>query len=234
MKCHLISAALAFGAAALLGLAGGGARADGPLASLPQGLPAGAPTPAAVAAPDASAPATPPAAAPGAPAAVPAPPPAACCPSVPCEEPCFKKVCVPSTDVRKVDKRCYGEVCEDFCVPKCSLTGGLMHLHGHKHDDCGACPAECAAPCASCEHHVRERKYLVVRIKKEEEVINKCHVEYQPEEPKCKHSLFGHKKACDEGACLPPVECAGAVPPAKMPLEGEKIGPPKEKEKEKK
>ena len=124
-------------------------------------------------------------------------------------------MCVGEQGVKKVEKRVYGEACEDFCVPKCSLFGSLLKLGGQKHDD-GACPAEgtCAdGSCTDCEHHVRTRKYLVVKIKHEEEIVNKCHVEYRLEEPKC-------KVACPEGTCLP---LAPPMPPV------EKLAPPKEK-----
>jgi hypothetical protein len=108
------------------------------------------------------------------------------CASEACAAPCLKKVCIPETAVRTNERRVYGEDCEDFCVPKCSLFGGLFRLKGHGHDDCES------GQCASCEHCVRTRKSLVVKIKHEEECYTKCSPGYVPEEPKCKAPLFGH------------------------------------------
>ncbi len=174
MKRLLGPTMIAFGAAALVGLAAGRARADGPAAPLPKGPP---PAGAVQVAPPASAPVV-------APPLMSAPPVgAACCVAPACEMP-LKKVCVGEQAVRTIDRRVYGESCEDFCVPKCSLFGGLPKF-GHRHDDCGdgcgACPAGgCDGGCASCEHHARVRKYLVVKIRHEEQSYNACHVEYQP------------------------------------------------------
>ncbi len=237
MKRYLSCAMLALGAAALLGLAAGRARADGPAAPLPKGPGGDAPAAAAPAAPAAPAVMAPPVAGAPLPAAC---APAACAPEA-CETP-LKKVCVGEKATREKTRRVYGESCEDFCVPKCSLFGGLS-LFGHKHGDCadgscggcadGGCTAE---GCTSCERCVRTRKYLVVKVKREEECYNKCHVEYQPDEPKCKTSLFhSTSSACADGACLPPVAgCAGVVttapPPATMPPV-EKVPAPKEEKK---
>jgi hypothetical protein len=224
MKRTLFCAALALGATALLGLAAGRARADQPPAALPKGPAGDAPS---VAAPPAPAPA-----APAAPVVVaPAPVPAACCAAPACEAACTKKVCVGEKATREKTTRVYGDTCEDFCLPKCSLTGGFKL--GHHHDDCDAgCDQGCdAGGCASCGNCVRTRKYLVVRIKKEEECYTKCHVEEQLEEPKCKTSLFHHKQACDNGACavgtyLPPATVP--TPLAPMPP-AEKVSAPKDK-----
>jgi hypothetical protein len=235
MKRHLLSAAFALGAALLLGLAASHARADGPPTRLPKGPGDQA---APVAAPPApGAPAQGQVAPPGAPVLV-APPAGACCPAPACCEPCLKKVCVGEKATRTIDKRVYGESCEDFCLPKCPLFSGFGH--GHKQHDCGGCcdtgcDAGCCDTgcdtCTKCEHCVRERKYLVIHVRKEEECYNKCHVEYQPEEPKCKRS-FHHKKDCDEGCCPPAVGgCAGVVvqtPAQMLPVE-QLPNPPKEK-----
>ena len=35
-------------------------------------------------------------------------------------------VCVPYTKTKQVEKRCYTDTCEQFCLPKCSLLGGLF------------------------------------------------------------------------------------------------------------
>jgi len=242
MKRHLITAALALGAAALLAMTGTRAgAAEPPFAPLP----AGVPTPAAltVEGPVVKAAATAaPAAAPvAAPVAAPAQPPAAGCAPA-CETTCLKKVCVPESATRVVRRRVYGEACEDFCLPQCSLTGGLMKLN--LHGDCDGCgtPAcgGCAAPacgncggCASCEKP-RERKYLVVKIRSREECYTKCGIAFQPEEPRCASSCetkchtpaWGHKGACCAGAV---VVTDGAKPlPTPMPP-AEKAPAPKEK-----
>ena len=188
-------------------------------APLPKGPAGDAPAAKAAAVPAAAA------AAPAAPVVM-APPlvPAACC-AAPCEEH-LKKVCVGETATRPKTTRVYGESCEDFCTPKCSFFGGLLGGHGHK--DCGCADGGCGGcsdgHCTDCEHHARVRKYLVVRIKTEEECYNKCHVEYQPEEAKCcKTPLFHKQGCCAEGGC------AGVIlPPASAPMPPvEKLPPPK-------
>jgi hypothetical protein len=149
-------------------------------------------------------------------------PPADGCVVGACEAPCLKKVCIPGTATRTNERRVYGETCEDFCLPKCSLGGGLL---GHHKEPCDACPTEgCdGGSCGSCEHHVRTRKYLVVKVKHEEETYTQCTPGYAPAEEKCRAPLFGHKQACAEGACLPPAGCADAplpstgAPHARMP-----------------
>jgi hypothetical protein len=156
-----------------------------------------------------------------------------CC-AAPCCEPPLKKVCVGEQAVRTIDKRVYGESCEDFCVPKCSLFGGMSL--GHRHNDCGDCGGGCAAGgcseggCTSCEHHARTRKYLVVKIRHEEECYNKCNVEYQAEEAKC------HRGPTCAHGCGQPTGCCGGVvgaPPAMMTMpfvpQTEKLALPKEK-----
>jgi hypothetical protein len=181
MKRSLTSAALAF---ALLGLTAAGARADG-AAPMPVG-------PGPVAAQPQMAPA-PMQMAPGAPMILSAPP-AGCCAAPACEAPCLKKACIPETATRTNERRVYGEDCEDMCLPKGSLFAGLPKLRGHGHQDCDACPSDgCeSGHCASCEHCVRTRKFLVVKIKHEEETYTKCEPGYVPEEPKCRAPLFGH------------------------------------------
>ncbi|MFL5342332.1 MAG: hypothetical protein ACJ8F7_19465, partial [Gemmataceae bacterium] len=216
--------------AALLGLAVGHARA----ADAPAALPKGPGDPAAPAvAPQAPAPTQGQVAPPTAPVVV-MPPTAACCPApASCEAP-LKKVCVGEKATRTVEKRVYNETCEDFCQPKCSLFGGFGgFLKGHKHADCGDCADGGCQTCTKCEHCVRTRKFLVIHFPKEEECYNKCHVEYQPEEAKCKTSLFHHQKeCCADGACAGAVVAppAGAVvPPAPMPPAEKLPNPPKEK-----
>src|SRR5262249_33764805 len=156
MKRLLTRLAFALGAAALLSLAGSRACADEP-GRLPVGRTDSSPASGAAPAPGSPAPGTP---TPGAPVVV-APPPAACVPEAcarVCEAPCRKKVCTPETAPRQKVTRCYGETCEDFCVPKCPHPG-LPKLHHH--DDCDACPAE--GQCPSCENCVRQKKFLIVK-----------------------------------------------------------------------
>jgi hypothetical protein len=76
--------------------------------------------------------------------------------------PCEQKVCRSTTEVKKTDKRVFGYACEDFCLPKCTWAT-LMH---------GGC-----CDCTCCEDKVRCRKFLVVKIRKEEKCVTKCVVE---------------------------------------------------------
>ena len=72
---------------------------------------------------------------------------------------CDQKVCRATTEVKKTDKRVFGFACEDFCLAKCSWSS-LLHR--------GCCDCTC------CEDNVRCRKYLVVKIRKEETCASKC------------------------------------------------------------
>ncbi len=222
MKRSLILTAYALGATLLLGFAACNARAGEPAAApLPLGPGVAAPV------------VTAPAAAPGAPVTAPAPvvvyDHAACAPA--CDTTCLKKVCVPGTDVKVTTTRVYGDVCEDFCMPKCGFP--KLSLGLFKHDDCGACPTGCPeeGSCAGCEHRIYTKKFLVVKVKKCEETVNKCHVELQPEEPSCRTPLFGHKKAEPAAACLPEtgiIQSPAPVivnPGAKMPPAGDTVKP---------
>jgi hypothetical protein len=86
-------------------------------------------------------------------------------------------VCVPYTKTRQVEKRCYTDTCEQFCLPKCSLLGGLFGGCG----SCGGCgDGSCGAGSCGADHecgHVRTKKYLIVKIKHEEECVPACKVE---------------------------------------------------------
>jgi hypothetical protein len=198
---RLTSTLLALGAAGLLSLAVNPARADdgAPFAPLPTGQTLAPPTTSTTA--DAAAPT-----APAAPARVVAPPTGApllqeAC-GASCCEPCLKKVCVPEQAVRTRDRRVYGDTCEDFCVPKCELLGGLSTFGHHKHDDCcDACPAHGCGEggCAQCSQCIRTRKFLVVKIRHEEECYTKCNVAYEQQAPACCPA-----PACDAHVVLPP------------------------------
>lgn len=70
------------------------------------------------------------------------------------------KVCQPVTEKKKVSKRVYSSVCEDFCLPRCTFLGGLM----------GSCEECKEARCGP----VHTKKYLVVKIRTHEECVTKC------------------------------------------------------------
>src|SRR6266571_1893427 len=83
-------------------------------------------------------------------------------------------VCVPTTETKKIEKRVYTDTCEQFCLPKCPLFGGLFGGGGcDSHCENGACHD---GSCHQCEHP-RTRKYLIVKIKHEEECVPACKVE---------------------------------------------------------
>ena len=105
-------------------------------------------------------------------------------------------VCVPTTETKKIEKRVYSDTCEQFCLPKCPLFGFFGGYGcggcGHDCDHDGSCHE--GGACHQCEH-IRTRKYLVVKIKKEEQCVPACKVE---------------QGACHE-ACEAP---AGTIQPA--------------------
>jgi hypothetical protein len=77
-------------------------------------------------------------------------------------------VCVPITQTKKVEKRCYTDKCEQFCLPRC---GGLFS------GGCGGCGDGCDhGACHECGH-VCVKKYLIVKIKQEEQCVPACKVE---------------------------------------------------------
>jgi hypothetical protein len=96
---------------------------------------------------------------------------------------CREGVCVPITQTKKVEKRCYTDKCEQFCLPKCGgLFGGGCGSCG-KSCDHGACDhgqaCDHGAACHQCGH-VCVKKYLIVKIKQEEECVPACKVEACP------------------------------------------------------
>src|SRR5262245_32152955 len=105
---------------------------------------------------------------------------------------CTPKVCVPKTEVKKVDRRVYDCAHEDFCIRCCSLFGRMFNWHS-----CGDCPL--------CEDHVRTRKVLVVKIRKDERCETKCVVEQAPVAPCIIPSL-------------PPLQIGVPNPPPPMPV----------------
>ena len=100
---------------------------------------------------------------------------------------CREGVCVPITQTKKVEKRCYTDTCEQFCLPKCGSLLGLFGGHG----GCGGCGQSCdhgacdhgqacdhGAACHQCGH-VCVKKYLIVKIKQEEQCVPACKVEHE-------------------------------------------------------
>src|SRR5262249_39634331 len=74
-----------------------------------------------------------------------------CAPACPTD--CGKKVCIPTTEIRKTEKREYTDRCEDFCLP-CSCWGMLTHK------------CDCS--------RVHTRKQLIIKIKHREQEVTKC------------------------------------------------------------
>ncbi len=132
------------------------------------------------------------------PTACPKESPKPCAPPAPacCADTGLKKVCQPITDVKKVTKTSYSDVCEDFCTPKCSLTGGLFSFKKKccaEKPECNSCAS---GNCAKCGK-VRVKKTLVIKFKTHEECVNKCVVGYE---------------ACAPKACELPCVVEGSAP----------------------
>jgi len=86
-------------------------------------------------------------------------------------------VCHPATETRKVEKRCYTDTCEQFCLPRCSCFGGLFG------GGCGSCGGS-GEGCGQCEAnhqcgHVCVKKYLIVKIKHEDQCVPVCKVDHE-------------------------------------------------------
>jgi hypothetical protein len=101
-----------------------------------------------------------------------------CCPQVSCcpATCCPEKVCQSVPDTKKVVKRVYGDKCEDFCLCRPTLFGGLFNLQEAIAKDRG-CDASCGAcescACGSCGNpHVK--KYLLIHNREHEECATKC------------------------------------------------------------
>lgn len=139
--------------------------------------------------------------------------PAAACPAKDCHKPC----CIPHTETIDVVRRRYGDICEPFCVPKCTLGVFWSGLFRGWEDDCkkahepeplGYCDKGC---CDKCEKY--KRKYLVLYIRHRKECVRRCEVD--------------HPCPCPDGACpAHPVAAPAkmAAPPAPAP-KGEPIPP---------
>src|SRR5262249_37979368 len=83
-----------------------------------------------------------------------------------CGAGCGHKVCRPTVETKKVPKTVYSDVCEDFCLPRCSLHGHCGHG--------GCCEEACAE--GRCGR-VRTKKYLVIKTRQKEQCVTKCVVE---------------------------------------------------------
>jgi|SRR5260370_20224712 len=97
-----------------------------------------------------------------------------------CADGCAEACCKPITDTRKVIKPHYTDVCEKFCEVSCwgcSLFGG------------GCCGEH------GCSK-VKTRKILVVRLRPEEQCVNKCVVDYKVAEPCVKPAPFALPAPC--------------------------------------
>jgi hypothetical protein len=89
-------------------------------------------------------------------------------------------VCRAVTETKQKEKRVYTDTCEQFCLPRCgSLFGGGLFGHGGGDCDGGACHDGachdgncngCKGPCT--------KKYLIVKIKHEEECVTRCVVDH--------------------------------------------------------
>jgi hypothetical protein len=80
---------------------------------------------------------------------------------------CCHKYCQPTVELKKFDKRVYSVACHDFCYPP--LCGKKPHC-----DQCGS-----TEPCFHCGHP-HTRRVLVVKIRKDEKLVNTCKL-YPPE-----------------------------------------------------
>ena len=95
---------------------------------------------------------------------------------------CREGVCVPIMKTKKVEKRCYTDTCEQFCLPRCGgLFGG--HCGGCDHGACehGACDHVACDKQEACHQcgHVCVKKYLIVKVKEQEECVPACKFEKQ-------------------------------------------------------
>ncbi len=134
---------------------------------------------------------------------------AGCAPAAPaCCDSGMKKVCQPISDVKKVNKVVDSQGCEDFCVPHCSLTGGLFKWPKKKgcaeQPECntaGTCDSCANGNCAKCGK-VHTRKYLVIKVKTHEECVTKCVVGYEP----CNTA-----KTCELPCAVKPCETTGII-----------------------
>ncbi len=123
------------------------------------------------------------------------------------------KACHPVTEHKKVSKRVYGDICEDFCLPKCGLFGCLSG-HSHCDEDGGDC-----AHGAKCGH-VCTRKYLTVKVREHEECVTKCVVDQQG----CSATV--DQKACPAHAVsLQPVPMLPAPAPAPRATVPQRLSP---------
>ena len=121
-----------------------------------------------------------------------------------CADDCGHKVCRPTVETKKVSKTVYTDVCEDFCLPRCSFHC----LFGHR----GCCDDGCCAE-GKCGR-VRTKKYLIVKTRQEEHCVTKCVVEQEA----CPHA-----PACTAIAPATGRPLATSQPQSAAPLEPERI-----------
>jgi hypothetical protein len=78
---------------------------------------------------------------------------------------CPDKVCQPKVETKSVITRCYDDVCEDFCYPRCAF----FSFFGC--GCCGGCDSGC--PDGKCDR-LRTKKILVVKLRKHDECVHTC------------------------------------------------------------
>ncbi len=107
---------------------------------------------------------------------------------------CAKKVCVPVTETKKVSKREFGDVCEDFCLPPCS-------------------PFACLFGCGCGCHKVRTRKFLVIRNCVREECVTKCVPMAEQCAPACQAPCAPQYCPAQGAPGCAPLPCGSNLPP---------------------
>jgi hypothetical protein len=95
-----------------------------------------------------------------------------CCPPANCCQPCQScqpcKTCVREPAVTKINRVCYGMVCEEFCLPRCSCSCFSHLCGGH----CGDCGGLCEGP--------RAKYILVKKVRVEECPTTRCVPSFAP------------------------------------------------------
>ena len=113
-----------------------------------------------------------------------------------CPDACVEKVCRPVVETKTITKPVFTSVCEEVCEPRCWSCG----LFGR----CSSC-----GPDHSCVMHTR--KFLVVKLRKHEECVNKCVVDYTPS---CTTCAPGYAPA---PSMVPQMEIKPAPEPLPLP-----------------
>jgi hypothetical protein len=120
-----------------------------------------------------------------------------CC-DTSCPTDCGKKVCTPTTEIKKVEKREYTDRWEDFCLP-CSICGMLTH-----HCDCSK---------------VHCRKLLIIKIKHCEKEVTKCVPVIEPACTNCAPSCGSHGtcSSCASGGTVVTGPAPTVLPAPQIP-----------------